>query len=291
MTGTATLAPPATPSAAPARARKPRGERILTAADRTEMVVAWIAGLLWISPLVYVFYRAFLVEDGAGGRFGLENITSAWERAPFGQYYLNTTLLVTGITLAQLVIGALAAYAFARFTFPGKNVLFIFVLVQLMIFPEVFMSENYRTIAGMGLLDTLAGIGLPYIASAFCIFYLRQAFMGVPGELVEAAKIEGASRLEILWKVFVPAAKPSLIAYALVSVSAQWNNFLWPLIVASSDTTRPITVGLVRFLAPETGMDFPKMAAGTVIVIAPLLAAFLIGQRGFINSFLRSGIK
>ena len=141
------------------------------------------------------------------------------------------------------------------------------------------------------LLDTIAGIGLPYIASAFCIFFLRQAFMGVPNELVEAAQIEGASRLEILWKVFLPAAKPSLVAYALVSISTQWNNFLWPLIVATTDSTRPITVGLVRFLAPETGLDFPRMAAGTVIVIAPLLAVFVIGQRGFINSFLRSGIK
>jgi sn-glycerol 3-phosphate transport system permease protein len=266
-------------------------DRILTTADRIEIVVAWIAGLLWMAPLVYVLVRAFIVESPSGVSFGVDNLVNAWQRAPFAQYYLNTVILVVGITAAQLVIGVLAAYAFSRYSFPFKNALFTFVLIQLMIFPEVLMSENYRTIASMGLLDTVAGIGLPYVASAFCIFFLRQAFMTVPNELVEAAQIEGASRLEILWKVFVPAARPSLIAYALVSVSTQWNNFLWPLIVATSDTTRPITVGLVRFLAPETGLDFPKMAAGTVIVIAPLLAAFLIGQRGFINSFLRSGIK
>lgn len=266
-------------------------DRILTASDRFEMVLAWIAGLLWLAPLAYVIIRAFIIESPGGVSFGFENLVGAWERAPFGQYYLNTTILVVGITLAQLVIGVFAAYAFARYRFPFKDALFIFVLIQLMIFPEVFMSENYRTIASLGLLDTITGIGLPYVASAFCIFFMRQAFLTVPNELVEAAEVEGASRLEILWKVFIPAAKPSLIAYALVSVSTQWNNFLWPLIVATTDDTRPITVGLVRFLAPETGLDFPKMAAGTVIVIAPLLAAFVIGQRGFINSFLRSGIK
>lgn len=231
------------------------------------------------------------MESSKGHSIGFGNITHAWQSAPFGRYYLNTTVLVAGITMAQLIIGVLAAYAFAEYEFPLKNLLFIFVLLQLMIFPEVFMSENYRTIASLGLLDTIPGIGLPYIASAFCIFYLRQAFMTVPKELIEAAQIEGASRLEILWKVFMPAARPSITAYALVSISTQWNNFLWPLIVASSDTARPITVGLVRFLAPETGLDFPRMAAGTVIVIAPLLAIFLLGQRRFVNSFLRSGIK
>lgn len=265
-------------------------DRILTVSDRVEIAAAWIAGLLWMAPLVYVIGRAFVV-DSPTPHLGLDNLIAAWAGAPFGRYYLNTVILVVGITAAQLAIGVLAAYAFARFAFPFRNLLFSLVLVQLMIFPEVLMSENYRTVASLGLLDTVAGIGLPYVASAFCIFFLRQAFLSVPDELVEAAQIEGASRLEILWRVFLPAARPSLIAYALVSVSTQWNNFLWPLIVATTDETRPITVGLVRFLAPETGMDFAKMAAGTVIVIAPLLAVFLIGQRGFINSFLRSGIK
>lgn len=265
--------------------------RILTLSDRFETALAWLAGLLWVAPLAYVIVRAFIVDSPDGVTVGLGNLINAWERAPFAQYYLNTTVLVSGITLAQLVIGTLAAYAFARYSFPFKNALFGFVLIQLMIFPEVLMSENYRTIASLGLLDTISGIGLPYVASAFCIFFLRQAFLTVPNELVEAAAVEGASRLEILWKVVLPAAKPSLVAYALVSISTQWNNFLWPLIVATTDATRPITVGLVRFLAPETGLDFPRMAAGTVIVVAPLLAVFLIGQRGFINSFLRSGIR
>ncbi|MFE7191493.1 carbohydrate ABC transporter permease [Kitasatospora sp. NPDC057541] len=258
-------------------------DRIVSWPDRVETALAWLAGLLWTAPLLYVFVRAF--ESGTA------DLSSAWRAAPFGRYYLNTALLVTGITAAQLLVGVLAAYAFARFAFPLRGPLFGFVLIQLMIFPEVLMSENYRTIAALGLLDTLPGVGLPYVASAFCVFFLRQAFLGVPDELVEAARIEGVSRIGILWKVFVPAARPSIVAYALVSISTQWNNFLWPLIVAVSDETRPVTVGLVRFLAPETGIDVPRMAAGTVIVAAPLLALFLIGQRQFINSFLRSGIK
>lgn len=265
--------------------------RILTLSDRVEIVLAWFAGLIWMAPPVYVLVRALIVDTPTGARFGFDNIVSAWTAAPFARYYLNTAVLVVGITAAQIVIGVLAAYAFARFDFMFRNALFMFVLVQLMIFPEVFMSENYRTMASFGLLNTMPAIGLPYAVSAFCIFYLRQAFLTVPDELVEAAQIEGAGRLAILWRVFLPVSRPSLVAYALVSISTQWNNFLWPLIVATTDRTRPITVGLVRFLAPETGLNFPRMAAGTLIVIGPLLAVFLIGQRAFINSFLHSGIK
>jgi sn-glycerol 3-phosphate transport system permease protein len=264
--------------------------------SRLEVGAAWLLGALWIAPLVYVFWAA-LREPGLAlvlaptRGWTLDNLVAVWNAAPFDRYYLNTVLLVTGLTGAQIVLGVLAAYALARYTFPGREAVFVFVLVQLMIFPEILLSENFRLVSWLGLQDTLPGIALPYLASALCIFLLRQAFKGVPSELVEAAELEGASRLETLWRVYVPAARPTIVAFGLVSVSFHWNNFLWPLVITRSDEARPVTVGIVRFLSPETGIDFTSLTAGTVIVVAPLLAVFIIAQRQFVQSFLRSGIK
>ena len=221
----------------------------------------------------------------------LENFVEVWDQAPFARYFLNTFLLVTSILAAQFVLCTLAAYAFARFEFPGQSVAFALVLVQLMIMPEVLIVENYRTMTHLGLVDTILGIGLPYMASAFGIFLLRQTFKTVPKELDDAARVEGCSRIQILWKVYVPLAKPTYIAYGLVSISYHWNNFLWPLVITNSVTTRPMTVGLAIFGAPESGVDWSIISAATLLAVAPLLLAFLLFQRQFVQSFMYAGIK
>lgn len=133
--------------------------------------------------------------------------------------------------------------------------LFILVLLQLMIMPDVLIVENYRTMGQLGLLDTITAIGLPYMGSAFGILLLRQTFKSVPKELEDAARVEGAGTLQILWKVYVPLARPIHVAYGLVSVSHHWNNFLWPLIVTNSIKTRPVTVGLQVFSSVDQGIN------------------------------------
>src|SRR5207253_6218736 len=173
----------------------------------------------------------------------LANFAAAWDAAPFARYFLNTVMLVTLVLIAQLVLCTLAAYAFARYRFPGRNVLFALVLVQLMVMPDVLIVENYQTMTTLGLKDTILAIGLPYMASGFGIFLLRQTFKTVPRELDDAARIEGCNALQVLWKVYVPLARPVYLAFALVSVSYHWNNFLWPLIVTNSVESRPVTVG------------------------------------------------
>jgi sn-glycerol 3-phosphate transport system permease protein len=185
----------------------------------------------------------------------------------------------------------LAAYAFARFDFKGKSVAFSFVLLQLMIMPEVLIVENYVTMSKMGLVDSITGVGLPYMASAFGIFLLRQTFKTIPKELEDAARVEGCSIMQILWKVYVPLARPTYVAYGLVSVSYHWNNFLWPLVITNSVGTRPLTVGLAIFGAPESGVDWSIITAGTLLAVAPLLVAFLLFQRQFVQSFMHAGIK
>jgi sn-glycerol 3-phosphate transport system permease protein len=261
-----------------------------------ETGAAWLLALLWISPLVYAIWAAFhpgeyAVNFDLSAPLTLDNFREALSQAPFTRYALNTFILVTMILAAQLVLCTLAAYAFARYRFRGHQVAFALVLVQLMITPEILIVENYVTLARFNLVDTIAGIGLPYMASAFGIFLLRQAFKSTPKELEEAARLEGCGTFGVLWRVYVPLARPTYLAYGLVSISHHWNNFLWPLIVTNSVETRPLTVGLGIFGAPESGVNWSIISAATLISVAPLLVAFLLFQRQFVQSFMYAGIK
>jgi sn-glycerol 3-phosphate transport system permease protein len=195
------------------------------------------------------------------------------------------------VLAAQLVLSTLAGYAFARFEFRGRDFVFMLVLLQLMIMPDVLLVENYRSMSQLGIRDTVFAIGLPYFASAFGIFLLRQTFKTVPRELEEAARMEGANAMQILWKVYVPLAKPIYVAYGLVSVSHHWNNFLWPLIITNSVESRPLTVGLQVFSSTDQGIDWSVITAATLMSAAPLLIAFLLFQRQFVQSFMRAGIR
>ncbi|SAI66546.1 binding-protein-dependent transport system inner membrane protein [Bordetella ansorpii] len=261
-----------------------------------DTVGAWLLGLLWILPLAYAAWAAFHPAAYAT-RFDLlapltlENFERAWHSAPFARYFLNTFLLVTMVTGAQFVLCTLAAYAFARFTFRGRDTLFLLVLVQLMVMPDALLVENYRTMTLMGVRDTVFAIGLPYFASAFGIFLMRQTFKTVPRELEDAARVEGAGPLQILWKVYMPLARPMYVAYGLVSVSYHWNNFLWPLIITNSVESRPLTVGLQVFSSSDQGIDWSVITAATLLSAAPLLVAFLLFQRQFVQSFMRAGIR
>ncbi|MEO5669583.1 MAG: carbohydrate ABC transporter permease [Ramlibacter sp.] len=261
-----------------------------------DTAAAWVLALLWILPLAYAVWTAFHPSEYST-RFTLlapltlDNFRRAWEAAPFARYFLNTTMLVAMILAVQLVLGTMAAYAFARYEFRGKNIAFALVLVQLMIMSDILLVENYKTMSQLGLVDTLMAIGLPYFASAFAIFLLRQTFMGIPKELDEAARVEGASAMQILWRVYVPLARPVYTAFALVSVSFHWNNFLWPLIITNSVKARPLTVGLQVFSSVDQGVDWSIITAATLMTSAPLLIGFLLFQRQFVQSFMRAGIK
>jgi sn-glycerol 3-phosphate transport system permease protein len=261
-----------------------------------EAMAAWTLGILWILPLAYAAWTAFHAPEystrfSPAAPLSLENFRRAWDAAPFARYFANSFMLVTGVLAGQLVLCTLAAYAFARYEFAGRDALFLLVLVQLMIMPDVLLVENYATLARLGILDSITAIGLPYVASAFGIFLLRQAFKSVPRELDEAARVEGAGPLTILWRVYVPLARPVYLAYGLVSVSYHWNNFLWPLVVTNSVTSRPVTVGLQVFSSGDQGVDWSVITAATLMTSAPLLLAFLLFQRQFVQSFMRAGIR
>ncbi|SFJ70205.1 carbohydrate ABC transporter membrane protein 2, CUT1 family (TC 3.A.1.1.-) [Bosea sp. OK403] len=261
-----------------------------------ESTGAILLALIWVLPLAYAVWAAihpaeYTTRFVLSAPLTLDNFARAWAAAPFARYFLNTFILVTMILAFQLVLGTLAAYALARQDFWGRDLAFALILAQLMIMPDALIVENYRTLARVNLIDTIPAIALPYIASAFGIFLLRQTFKTVPKELDDAARVEGASPLQVLMKVYVPLARPTYIAYGLVSVSYHWNNFLWPLLVTNSVESRPLTVGLQVFSSSDQGIDWAVICAATLMTSAPLLVGFLLFQRQFVQSFMRAGIK
>jgi sn-glycerol 3-phosphate transport system permease protein len=256
-----------------------------------------LLSVLWLVPLIWMAVTAFrpkqvALESLFSLQFTLANFGRVWEAAPFAQYYVNTVLLVVAVFAVQMLTVTMAAYAFARLEFWGKTAVFLLFLVQIMVPADVLIFPNYSVLKELSLLDTKLGIMLPYYASAFGIFLLRQTFKTLPSELDDAAVVEGASKWRILWTIYVPLSRPAYLAFALVSVSYQWNNFLWPLIVTNSVENRPLTVGLAIFAQSfEVGAQWTEVSAATLLVIAPLMLLFLLFQRQFINSFIHSGIK
>jgi sn-glycerol 3-phosphate transport system permease protein len=261
-----------------------------------ETLAAWMLGILWAAPLIYAFWAAFhppefAVRFDITAPLTLANFIEAWTTAPFARYFINTILYTLMTTALQFVLCTLAAYAFACYEWKGRDLAFSLILVQLMVMPDQLLVVNYQTMTALNLVDTIPAISLPYIASAFGVFLLRQNFKQVPLALAEAARVEGAGPLTILLKVYVPLSKSVYLAYGLVSISWHWNNFLWPLVITNSVTTRPITVGLSIFGSPENGVNFAIVSAGTLMSVAPLLISFLLFQRQFVQSFMRAGIK
>ena len=261
-----------------------------------EYFAAWILALVWVSPLLYAFWAAFHPQEYAINfeilaPLTLSNFAEAWVQAPFARYFLNTFFIVSSILIVQFIVCTLAAYAFARYEFFGSKILFAIILIQLMVVPEILIVENYKIMSKLNLVDTILGVGLPYMASAFGIFLLRQTFKTIPKELEEAARVEGCKLFGILLRVYVPLAKPTYLAYALVSVSYHWNNFLWPLVITNSVNTRPLTVGLAIFGAPESGVNWSIISAATLLSVSPLLLGFILFQKQFIQSFMYAGIK
>jgi sn-glycerol 3-phosphate transport system permease protein len=210
----------------------------------------------------------------------------------FPLWYLNTLTMCGGILVVQLVTISMAGYAFARLRFRGQEFLFSAFLLQLLLIPPLFIVPNLATLVSLHLYDSLLGIMAPYFASAFGVFLMRQTFRAIPRDYEEAAMLEGASVAARIRHVLLPLAQPGLIAFAVVSLTAHWNEFLWPLMAVSAPRNQVLTVGLATFASgAEAGSAWGIVAAGTFLVAAPLLLMFLLFQRRFVSSFVFSGIK
>lgn len=218
------------------------------------------------------------------------NFQRVVEVMPFARYMINTMSIVVMTFLVQAVTISLAAYAFARLRFPGRDALFFLFLVQLMIPAVSLVIPNYQTISSLGLLNTRVAVGIVYFASAYGTFLMRQAFRAIPRDLEDSAQIDGCNGLRVIRHVLLPLTKPSLVAFAFVSGTFHWNNFFWPLLVTDTVRARTLTVGLAMLTqATESTPEITTTMAATVMITAPLFVIFLLFQKPFIESFAGAG--
>jgi len=222
--------------------------------------------------------------------------TIAWQNylktvtvMPFSRFYLNSLIVTTSVTLLQLLTSSLAAFAFARMRFPGRNLLFLLYLATLMIPFQVTMIPNFILVRFLGWYDTYRALILPPAFSAFSTFLLRQYFLGIPRDLDEAARMDGANSLRIWWQVIMPLAGPAIAALATFVSLNTWNDFLWPLIITNSPEMRTLPVGLSTFQG-QFKTDWNLLMAGSVIAMLPVLLVYMIGQRWFIRGITLSGL-
>ncbi|MSQ37343.1 MAG: carbohydrate ABC transporter permease [Chloroflexi bacterium] len=229
--------------------------------------------------------------------FHPENYVKAWEAAPWARYFANTAFVAITTTLGEVVTAVLAAYAFARLEFRGRTVLFGVFLATLMIPSEATLIPNYimmskRGLGGFGLgwYDTYQVQIVPFLASVFSIFLLRQFFLSIPRELSDAARIDGAGHLRFLWSIVLPLSVPSLVTVSLFSFIGSWNSLLWPLIMTSVPEYRPVQLGLSAF-RQEAGNSYHLLLAAATFTIAPIVLLYLVAQRHLIQGVARSGMK
>lgn len=219
-----------------------------------------------------------------------QNYITAWNAAPFSQYYINTVLMATSTTIFEIIIASMAAFAFAKLNFWGKNAIFTLFLATMMVPGEVLLVPNYITISRFQWLDTYYALIVPWIVSVFAIFLLRQQFLTVPNDLWDAAKIDGSSSWRFLWTVMVPLSKPALLTGALLKFVGSWNAFLWVLIVTKSPEMRTLAVGLQTFRS-ESGEIYNLLMAASTFSMIPIVIIFIVLQRYFVEGIAKSGLK
>lgn len=219
-----------------------------------------------------------------------QNYVDAWNAAPFSKYYMNTVLMATATTVLEIIIGSMAAFAFAKLNFFGKNFIFTLFLATMMVPGEVMLVPNYITISRFQWIDSYYALIVPWVVSVFAIFLLRQQFLTVPNELWDAAKIDGSSSWRFLWTVMVPLSKPSILTGALLKFVGSWNAFLWVLIVTKSPEMRTLAVGLQTFRS-ESGEIYNLLMSASTFSLIPVILLFILLQNYFVEGIAKSGLK
>lgn len=222
---------------------------------------------------------------------GMEHYGAALDQVPMLRFMLNGVIVCTGILVVQLLVAIPAAYALAKLRFPGRRLFFALVVAGLAIPIQVPALPLYMGLAFTGLLNTYFAMMFPFFLSVFAIFLLRQSFKTFPDEIIEAARLDGMSEMEILWRVVVPSARPAIAAFSIFSIVAHWNDLYWPLIVINETDLAPPPLGMMFFADAEVGTNYGALMAGATIVTAPLVVIFLIARRRFIQGITMTGIK
>lgn len=219
-----------------------------------------------------------------------DNFVIAFEKAPFARYFLNSVLVMFGSVTVTALTTILAAFAFSRLEFPGRELIFSLLLSMMMVPFEMLIITNYQTIVKVGLNDSLYALVLPFMSSIFYTYILRNFFQSIPNGLYWSARVDGCTNWKYLWKVMVPIARPSLVTIILLNALASWNSFMWPLLVIKSDLNRTLPFGLYTFTT-EVGANNELLMAASSVVVLPMIILFLFARKQIINGVARGGIK
>jgi sn-glycerol 3-phosphate transport system permease protein len=222
------------------------------------------------------------------------NFVDAWHAAPFGRFYINSLIITFFGTAIKLLNAVFTAYALVFLRFPRKNLIFVIILAGLMVPEQVTILPNYVTLAdvfGHNWINTYQGIILPGAAIAFGTFLLRQSFLGLPHEVIDAAKVDGCGHLRLLKDMVVPMSRSAIVTVTLLVAVAKWNDYLWPLVITNTDRMRPLTVGLTYLVNHESNTQWGVVMAATIFVIVPLLVVFAIAQRWIIEGITAGATK
>jgi len=221
----------------------------------------------------------------------LDNFRELFDRLDFPQFFTNSAVVAIAVTIGNLVFSSMLGYVLAKSEFAGKKLLFRLVLGTLMIPGMVTLVPLFVLVANMGLVNTYFGLILPFLAAPFGVFLMRQFFLGIPDELIDAARVDGASEARIFVQVVIPLAKPALATLAILTFLGSWNNFLWPLVVATTEDKYTLPVALALYSTGQNQTDYGLLLAGAVVVVVPVLIVFLILQRYFVQGVAMTGIK
>jgi multiple sugar transport system permease protein len=223
--------------------------------------------------------------------FTLDNYDELLSRLDFPRFLANSALVAGAITLGNLVFCSALGYALAKIRFPGRRALFAIVLGTLMVPAMVTFVPQFVLVSNMGLVNTYGGLILPFLATPFGVFLMRQYLMSIPDELIEAARVDGAGELRIFARIVLPLCGPALATLGILTFLASWNNFLWPLVVATTEDKYTLPVALALYSVGQNRIEFGLVLAGAVVVLLPVLVVFVVLQRHFLRGIATTGLK
>lgn len=272
--------------------RRPWGTRLL-------YVLTVAGGLVMFVPLAWVLLTSMKLPEEVSRipitwlpdrAFYFNNYADLFHEHPFARYFYNSMVVSILSLVSSGVLACLAAYAFAKINFPLKEFLFVLILGVFMVPLEAVVLPTYLMVVKLGWVNTFIGLALPNLFTAFGVYLLRQFMEGIPDDYVDAARVDGASELSILWKIMVPLIKPALASFVIIKFMWSWNEFLWPVIVGQQQKMFTVTVGLVNF-AGVYYTNWTMIATATVFSMLPMILIFVFLQRYLVQGLVLSGIK
>jgi len=259
-----------------------------------------IAAILFIGvPLLFIVLTSFKQQSEiytqpvtwVPSEFSLENYQSVFERVPFLDYFKNSVIITVILCAVKIVLGVISAYALSILRFPGRNLVFLLVISALMVPSEVTVISNYAFVSQLGWRDTYQGIIVPLAGIAFGTFLMRNHFMSIPTELIEAARMDHCGHFRMLWKVLLPISMPTLVAFSMITVVNEWNQYLWPFLMAETENSATLPIGLTMLQNNEGVSNWGPVMAATIMTMLPVLVMFLALQQYMIKGLISGAVK